>query len=90
MSKPKPDSFRALIDETFGGAELFARAVGIEKSHVEVMRHRGSIAPEHWPAIVGASRDLKLGVSFDDLAELRVNRRTGLRKDGATPPEARP
>ncbi|KAB1075429.1 hypothetical protein [Methylobacterium soli] len=71
----KPASFRDLIDTTFGGRDRFSSETRIDIKHADVMKHRDSIAPEHWPAIVRASERLGSGITLDDLADLRVKRK---------------
>lgn len=79
----KPDSFRELIDVTFGGRSSFANATGIDVKHVDVMRHRNSIAPEHWPNVVRAANKLSIDFSLDDLTCLRLKRRDETRASGS-------
>lgn len=83
----KPASFRELIDATFGGRDAFATATGIDIGHVDVMKHRNSIAPEHWPAIVSAAEKLKIGVTIADLAGLRAKRREEARASRSAGPD---
>lgn len=71
----EPASFRELIDVTFQGRERFATETGIDIKHVDVMKHRDSIAPDHWSAVVAASERLSLGIDMAKLAELRARRK---------------
>lgn len=71
----EPASFRELIDVTFQGRERFATETGIDIKHVDVMKHRDSIAPDHWSAVVAASERLSLGIDMAMLAELRARRK---------------
>lgn len=79
---------RSYIDviSDFGGPAQFARAIGIEPSHANVMKVRDSIAPAYWDAVAkaAAARGI-LGASIEDLASFRSqrSRRQGKRSEAA-------
>lgn len=70
----KPDTFRALIDR-FGGVLSFAGKTGLGEHAVKKMRDRNSIAVEHWPVVIEASRDVGLILTSDDLLRMKVRNR---------------
>ena len=66
-------TFSQIIDE-FGVTEL-ATVLGLEESHIRVMKTRNSIAPEHWGAIIKSRPEGKLeGLTLEALHELRLAR----------------
>ena len=68
-----PSSIPALIDQWPTIAE-FAADVGCGYEAARQMRRRNSIAPEHWPNVVKASKDRGFtGVTFEWLTEQRVS-----------------
>lgn len=67
----RPSSITELIDlwPTIGE---FAADVGCGYEAARQMRRRGSIAPEHWPKVVEASKAQQIdGVTFEWLALCR-------------------
>ncbi|MCM2293062.1 hypothetical protein NAC44_12090 [Allorhizobium sp. BGMRC 0089] len=67
-----PSSISALIEQWPTITE-FAAEVGCGYEAARQMRRRQSIAPEHWPKIVSASRARKIpGVTLEWLAQQRA------------------
>lgn len=62
----------------------FARDIGIKPTHATVMKLRGSIPPDHWPAVVAAAEDRGIkGITLETLTELRKAKFGAPQKQGA-------
>jgi hypothetical protein len=72
----KPQTFRALIEDGFGGVASFAEATGIGEFASKKMRDRNSIAVEHWPVVIAAAKEAK-GLLFtsDDFVAMQLRRK---------------
>lgn len=56
----KPNSFREIIDrwperDGLTSLQAFSADIGVAYGTAQVMRHRDSIAPDHFPALVEAA-----------------------------------
>lgn len=59
-----------------GGPAEVGRIINVTTEHAVQMRRRGSIPPEHWPAIVRAAADRGLsGITHEALKEARRSKR---------------
>jgi len=51
----------------------FARDIGIKPTHATAMKTRGTINPDHFPAIVAAAKQRRIsGVTLETLHEMRA------------------
>ena len=75
--KTKPTTFCGLIS-SFGSDSAFADEMGIPPNTVKRMRHRNSIAVEHWPSLIRVCAKRGILFSMDDLVEMRTASRGGL------------
>lgn len=62
----------AALLERWPSISDFARDIGVKPTHANVMKLRGSIPADYWPAVVDAAdkRGIK-GVSLETLTEIR-------------------
>lgn len=67
------DTFSQII-EAFGGYAQFAGEVGVPRSKAAVWRHRDSIPPAHWLAVVEAAGRLGISVSLETMAAIAAGR----------------
>lgn len=59
-----------------GGISGFAHDTAISYVNSQVMRHRNSISPDHWPDVVRAAESIGMDfVTMEFLSELRANRK---------------
>ncbi len=63
-----------LINKWDSDADL-ARDIGLNPSHISMMKLRNSIHPRHWTAIIKAARERGIkGINADVLGKIAVNR----------------
>ncbi len=79
----KPQTFRALIEKTFGGVAAFSEATGIGEFSAKKMRDRNSIAVKHWPLVIDAARDKGLLLTSDDFVAMQLRRLEMARSEAA-------
>lgn len=75
------NDFRSVIDRwPKPSISQFADDVGIHYVTAQVMRHRNSISPDHWPAVVDAAQRRGFReITLDLLCRLRAERSKRLR-----------
>lgn len=66
-----------------GGPAKASDRVGIERTHLQTMVGRDSVAPEHWPALETAAADAGLRVDASDFARWRAGKAQGRRAEAA-------
>jgi hypothetical protein len=77
---PTPGSFRELI-AALGGPAKAALKTPFERTHLQSMSERDSVAPEHWPALETAASDAGICVDASDFARWRANKARARREE---------
>jgi hypothetical protein len=79
----KPQTFRALIQDGFGGVAGFSAATDIGEFAAKKMRDRNSIAVEHWPVVIAAAKERGILLTSDDFVAMQLRRLEAKREEAA-------
>lgn len=70
------DTFSSIIDR-WPSLQDYADDIGVQYVTAQLMRHRNSIASNHWKAVVGGAEKRRIeGVTLEALAEIAAHATT--------------